>query len=137
MIEEFVAKINNIIWGTPFLSLFIFLGIYLSIKLKFPQIRTLMSIGKINCNKGKNGQITPFRALMTVLAGTLGIGNITGVASAIVIGGIGSIFWIFVSGFIAMPISYAENYLALKYRRKDKRVGFIRWNNVYIRGSAR
>lgn len=133
MIEELVSKINDIIWGTPFLTLFILLGIYLTIKLKLPQIKTLLSICKINGNKDKNGKITPYHSLMTILAGTLGIGNITGVASAILIGGIGSIFWIFISGFIAMAISYAENYLALKHRRKDKRLGFVRWYNVYTR----
>jgi len=133
MIEEFIAKANDIIWGPPFLFLFIALGIYLSIKLKFPQIKTLMSICKINQDKDKNGKITPYHSLMTILAGTLGIGNITGVASAIAIGGIGAIFWIFISGFIAMAISYAENYLALKYRRKDRRQGYVRRSNVYIR----
>ena len=132
MIEVFIAKLNDIIWGPPFLFLFISLGIYLSIKLKIPQIKTLLSICKINKDKDKNGKITPYRSLMTILAGTLGIGNITGVASAIAIGGIGSIFWIFISGFIAMAISYAENYLSLKYRKKDKRQGYVRWNNVYI-----
>lgn len=133
MIEELVSKLNDIMWGPPFLLLFILLGLYLSIKLRFPQLKTLISICKINSGRDKNSKITPFRALMTILAGTLGIGNITGVASAIVIGGIGSIFWIFISGFIAMAISYSENYLALKHRRKDKKLGFVRWNNVYTR----
>ena len=133
MIEVFIAKLNDIIWGPPFLFLFISIGIYLSIKLKIPQIKTLLSICKINRDKDKNGKITPYRSLMTILAGTLGIGNITGVASAIAIGGIGSIFWIFISGFIAMAISYAENYLTLKYRKKDKRQGYVRRRNVYFR----
>lgn len=133
MLEELVSKINDMVWGIPFLTLFILLGIYLTIKLKIPQLKTLLSICKINSNKDKNVKITPYHSLMTILAGTLGIGNITGVATAIVIGGIGSIFWIFISGLIAMAISYAENYLVLKHRRKDKRQGFVRWNNVYTR----
>lgn len=133
MIENIIAKLNDFVWGAPFLTLFILLGIYLTLILKLPQIKTLASVCKISKRKDKNAKITPFRALMTILAGTLGIGNITGVASAILIGGIGSIFWIFISGFIAMAISYAENYLALKNRRKDKKQGYVRWNNVYTR----
>ena len=68
-----------------------------------------MAIGELFSNGKKKTKITPFKALMSILAGTLGIGNITGVASAIILGGIGSIFWIFVSGFIAVAISYAES----------------------------
>lgn len=137
MMEECVSKLNEFIWGTPFLLLFIFIGVYLTIKLKFPQLRTLLSICKINNKRDENSKITPYHSLMTVLAGTLGIGNITGVASAIAIGGIGAIFWIFISGFIAMAISYAENYLVLKYRKKEKRIGFVRWSHVYIRRGIR
>lgn len=121
--KNIILMVENIVWGPQFLIMFIALGIYLTIKLKVPQIKTLTVIFKIKGNK--QDKITPFNALMTILAGTLGIGNITGVATAIAIGGIGSIFWIFVSGIIAMPISYAENYLVLKYRKNEKRKGFF------------
>lgn len=123
MMKNIILMVENIVWGPQFLIMFIALGIYLTIKLKVPQIKTLTVIFKIKGNK--QDKITPFNALMTILAGTLGIGNITGVATAIAIGGIGSIFWIFVSGIIAMPISYAENYLVLKYRKNEKRKGFF------------
>lgn len=123
MIENIIRIVENIVWGPQFLGIFIVLGIYLTLKIKVPQIKTLTVISKIKGSK--KGKITPFNALMTILAGTLGIGNITGVATAIAIGGIGSIFWIFVSGIIAMPISYAENYLVLKYRKNEKRKGFF------------
>ena len=62
---------------------------------------------------------------MTTLAGTLGTGNITGIATAIVIGGIGSLFWLFISGIFALAISYAENYIVLKHRRHSKYGGYF------------
>lgn len=123
MIRNVIYWVEKIIWGPQFIFLFIFLGVYLSIKLKMPQLKALTTIKKIKNDK-KNG-ITSFKALMTILAGTLGIGNITGVATAIMIGGIGSIFWIFVSGILAIAISYAENYLVLKYRKKEKTQGYF------------
>lgn len=123
MVEKVIYEIENIIWGPQFLILFIILGIYLTIKLKFPQLKTMGIVTNIKGSK-KEG-ITSYKALMTILAGTLGIGNIIGVATAISLGGIGSIFWMFISGVLAMPISYSENYLALKYRKKDKRNGFF------------
>lgn len=118
MIENIIYKVNEIIWGLPFLTILTCLGIYITIKLKFPQFATLKSVFKITI-KDKS-KITTFKSLMNILAGTLGIGNIVGVATAISIGGIGTIFWIFISGFIAMAISYAENYIVLKYRKKNK-----------------
>lgn len=69
--------------------------------------------------KIRNG-VTSFKSLMTVLAATLGVGNIVGVAAAIAIGGIGSVFWIFVSGVFAIATKYVETYVVLKYRKQDK-----------------
>ncbi|MBR5227937.1 MAG: sodium:alanine symporter family protein [Clostridia bacterium] len=123
MLELIISKINDFIWGVPFVSILAILGIYLTIKLKMPQIKSFLSIKGLFSKEDKNSKITPFKALMSILAGTLGIGNITGVASAIIIGGIGSIFWLFVSGFIAVAISYAENYLVLKNRKYDSKSG--------------
>ncbi|MDO4283105.1 MAG: amino acid carrier protein [Clostridia bacterium] len=69
--------------------------------------------------------VSSFKSLMTILAGTLGVGNIVGVATAITLGGIGSIFWIFISGVFAMATKYAETYIPLKYRevKKNKYIG--------------
>jgi len=121
-----ISKINEYIWGWPFVLLLVVTSIYLSIKLRFPQIKILLALKDIFKNEDKNNKnkITSFKSLMTVLAGTLGTGNITGVATAIAIGGIGSLFWMFVSGVLAMVISYAENYIVLKYRRRDRYKGF-------------
>lgn len=127
MIQEIISNINSFIWGYPLILLLTVTSIYLSIKFRFPQIKILFSIKDLfksreNDNKNK---ITSFKSLMTVLAGTLGTGNITGVAIAITIGGIGSLFWLFVSGILAMVLSYVENLIVLKYRKKDKVKGYF------------
>ena len=126
MVQEIISNVNDYIWGYPFIILLTVVSIYLSIKLKFPQIKIILSIKKLFINKdNKNrNKITSFKSLMTVLAGTLGTGNITGVALAISIGGIGSLFWMFISGMFALVISYAENLIVLRYRKKDKFNGY-------------
>ncbi len=126
MVQEIISNINNYIWGYPFIILLTITSIYLSIKLKFPHIKILTATKELFKSKddGNKNKITSFKSLMTVLAGTLGTGNITGVALAIAIGGVGSLFWLFVSGILAMVISYAENLVVLKYRKKDKTKGY-------------
>jgi len=126
MVQEIISNINSYIWGYPFIILLTLTSIYLSIKLRFPWLKILLAIKELfksKNNENKN-KITSFKSLMTVLAGTLGTGNITGVALAISIGGVGSLFWLFVSGVLAMVISYAENLVVLTYRKKDKRKGY-------------
>lgn len=121
-----LEQLNNFIWDVPFILLLVITSIYLTIKLKFPQFKiicALKDVFKIQRNE-KSGKITSFKSLMTILAGTLGTGNITGVATAIAIGGIGSLFWLFVSGILVMVISYAENYIVLKYRKNDRKKGY-------------
>jgi AGCS family alanine or glycine:cation symporter len=79
------------------------------------------------------GDVSPFRALMLALAGTLGVGNIVGVASAVAIGGAGSIFWMWVSALIAMVLKYAEILLAVSHRRADRKGGFFGGAYYYIK----
>lgn len=127
MIDQIISNINSFIWGYPFIILLTVTSIYLSIKFRFPQIKILVAIKDLFKSKeqGNKNKITSFKSLMTVLAGTLGTGNITGVAVAIIIGGIGSLFWLFVSGVLAMVISYVENFIVLKYRKKDRTKGYF------------
>lgn len=122
-ISHYLSLLNNFIWNIPFLSILIFFGIYLSIKLKFPQVpvfKKLFSVPFMYFKSKNSKENTDVKSLMSILAGTLGMGNITGVASAILIGGIGSIFWIAVSGFFAIAISYAENLVALFSKKYSK-----------------
>lgn len=126
MIDNIILKINTMLWGWPTIVGLIIVSIYLSIKLKFPQFKIFFAIRKIlKLDRDSKNKITSFKALMSILAGTLGTGNITGIAAAIVIGGIGSLFWMFISGIFMIVISYAENYIVLKYRKYDKRRGYF------------
>ncbi len=127
MVQEIISNINSFIWGYPYVLLLTITSIYLSIKFKFPQLKILLAIKDMFKSKedGNKNKITSFKSLMTVLAGTLGTGNITGVAVALTIGGVGSLFWLFVSGVFAMVISYAENLVVLRYRKKNRKKGYF------------
>lgn len=113
------------VWGLPLLILLIGIGLYLTIALKGLQFRYLpyalkIAFGKQN-NKESKGDISHFESLMTALAATIGIGNIAGVATAIAIGGLGALFWMWMTALIGMAIKYAEAILAVKYRTTDER----------------
>ena len=94
-------------------------GLYFSFKLSFFYIRHPIKMIRSMLSKPKNGGISPFRAVTLALAGTLGVGNIAGVASSIAIGGFGSVFWMWVSGAVAMVLKYAEIVLAIRHRRLE------------------
>lgn len=121
---KLLSDINEIIWDWPYIILLIGISIYITVKLKLPQLRIALSFKSL-FKKNENRGITPFKALMTTLAGTLGTGNITGIATAIVVGGVGSLFWLFISGIFALAISYAENYIVLKHRKYTKSNGYF------------
>lgn len=128
MFEKF-AKIAEILWGVPLIIMMVGVGLYLSARTNFFQFTRIKYIyqktigtifGKNRENIKGEGKLTPFQALSTVLAGTVGSGNIAGVASAIAIGGPGSIFWMWVVAFFSMMIKMAEVTLAVHYRKKGK-----------------
>ena len=126
--ESILDKFESMIFGLPLIIILLITHIYFTLKLKFPQFKIFKALKGILYNKeSKNGNITPFKSLMTILAGTLGTGNIIGIASAIIVGGVGSLFWIFVSGVLAIATKYAETYIVLKYRKKK--------NKKYIGGA--
>lgn len=117
---DLIYSIENFVCGFPLVIILMGTHIYFSFKLKFPQKNILQGIKYMILGDKKNTKegISSFKSLMAVLASTLGTGNIIGVAAAITIGGIGSIFWIFISGFFAIATKYAETYAVLKYRKK-------------------
>jgi AGCS family alanine or glycine:cation symporter len=122
---QFLNTIYSWVWGSPLLILFMGVGIYLTFTLKGIQFRYLGYALKLvfsskKAHEGK-GDITHFESLMTALAATIGIGNIAGVATAITVGGLGALFWMWVTALIGMAIKYAEAFLAVKYRTLDKR----------------
>ena len=103
--------------------LLILSGLYFSIRLKFFYIRHPVKIIRSMLKRQKKDGISPFRAVTLALAGTLGVGNIAGVASSIAIGGFGSVFWMWISALVAMVLKYAEITLAIKHRRTDSSTG--------------
>lgn len=123
-IDLVLFQIRNWIWGMPLLLLLIGSGIYLTILLKGVQFRYMGYAFKqvfAPQRQGSKGDINPFEALMTSLAGAIGTGTIVGVAAAIMMGGLGAIFWMWVTAFVSMATKYAESLLAVKYRKVDLR----------------
>ena len=121
------SKVNSFAWGPIMLALLVGSGVYLSIRTGFLQVRkfgfvmknTLGSLFK-KSDKDHGNNLSPFQAVATALAGTVGTGNIAGVTGAIFVGGPGAVFWMWVSAFFGMCTKYAEIVLAMKYREKDK-----------------
>ncbi|MDA7026695.1 sodium:alanine symporter family protein [Bacillus sp. CLL-7-23] len=123
-ISNLVDQINGFLWGPPLLILIVGTGIFLTFRLVFLPIRLLPYSLKIafskNQDKSSEGDISHFQALMTALAATVGTGNIVGVASAVIAGGPGAIFWMWLAAFFGMATKYAEAVLAVKFRIKGK-----------------
>lgn len=138
-IESINAIINNIVWGPYMLILLVGTGIYFTIRTNFLQIRrfgltmreTLMKILS-KPEASEEGDITPFQALSTALAATIGTGNIAGVATAIALGGPGAIFWMWISAFFGMLTKYAEVVLAIQYREKNPQGAWVGGPMYYI-----
>ena len=128
-IAEINGSINGVVWGTFGLALLIGTGIIVTFCTKFFQISRLglwwkKTIGnmfskEVLKHRKEKGTISPFQALCTALAATVGTGNIAGVAAAICIGGAGAVFWMWVAAFFGMMTNYAENLLGIYFRRKN------------------
>jgi len=133
MLEAVILKINSFLWGIPLVTLIICVGIYLTLRLKAIQVLHLPRAMKYIFKKeeGAGGDISAFGALCISLSATLGTGNIVGVATAITAGGPGAVFWMVVAAFFGMATTYAEGFLAVKYRVKTKQ-GYIGGPFYYI-----
>lgn len=110
---------NEFLFGPAVPVALIAAGIYFSVSLKFFYIRHPIKVIRSMIKKRGDGGISPFRAATVALAGTLGVGNIVGVASAITLGGAGAVFWMWISALFAMILKYAEIVLAVRYRKTD------------------
>ncbi|MCB1081665.1 MAG: sodium:alanine symporter family protein, partial [Chlamydiia bacterium] len=122
-LEQFISRLNDLIWGPPLLILLILVGVYLTIRTKGLQFQYLFYAHKLAFSRhddGAVGDISHFQALMTALAATIGIGSITGVATAVAIGGVGALFWMWVAALVGMATKYGEAILAIKYRETDE-----------------
>jgi len=118
--------LNSIVWGPPFMILLVGTGVYLTIRLGFFQFRYLGHAWKhsfgLLFKKGvevEPGAITPFQAVTSAMAATIGVGNIAGVATAIALGGPGAIFWMWMVALVGMATKMAEATLGVKYRHVD------------------
>lgn len=122
-LQYIIDRLNNWIWGVPLLMLLLFAGIYLTVRTKGLQFRYFFYAHKLAFTRHDDeaeGDISHFQALMTALAATIGIGSITGVATAIAIGGVGSLVWMWGAALFGMATKYGEAILAIKYRITDE-----------------
>ena len=124
LIKEINSAVNNFIWGVPAMICIIGVGLVLSIRTGFLQIRKFpyamkVTIGRMFKKKeAADGAMTPFQAVCTALAATVGTGNIAGVAGAIAIGGPGAVFWMWISAILGMCTKFSEVTLAVHFREK-------------------
>ena len=131
-VENINNTLNGIVWGWPVIILILGTGILLTIRTKGLQIThfkeslnttivpTIKGLGKKKSKDGRLQSVSQFEAFSTAISGTVGTGNIIGVVSAILTGGPGAVFWMWVSAFFGMVTNYSENVLGLYYRKKDK-----------------
>ena len=140
---DFITKVNgavnNFVWGVPAMVLIIGVGLYLTLRLRCVQIRRFghalrNTIGKI-FHKGEaaEGSVTPFQAVCTALAATVGTGNIAGVAGAIAIGGPGAVFWMWVSALLGMCTKFVEVTLAVNFRERNAQGDWVGGPMYYIK----
>lgn len=116
-INDFFASVSSLLWGWPMMILLLGTHIFLTIRLRCPQRKLFTAIRlSIKRDKDASGDVSQFGALATALAATIGTGNIIGVATAIVLGGPGAVFWCWITGVFGIATKYAEGLLAIKYR---------------------
>ena len=133
------TALNNFIWGLPAMICIIGAGLWLTIRTRAIQVRkfgTAMNntLGRVFEKKtAKDGSISPFQAVCTALAGTVGTGNIAGVAGAVAIGGPGAVFWMWCSAFLGMCTKFSEVVLAIHFREKNARGEYIGGPMYYIK----
>lgn len=137
LITSFLKELNALVWGKPMLFMIFGTGIFLMIGLRFMPILNLGKGFKFLWQGRKatenQGEITPFNALMTSLSATIGTGNITGVATAIFIGGPGALFWMWVTALVGMATKYAEAVCAVHYREVDENGSYLGGPMFYIK----
>lgn len=140
---EVITKVNDVVngfvWGVPAMVCIIGVGILLSVRTGFIQFRRFayamrVTLGKIfKKNEAGHGAITPFQAVCTALAATVGTGNIAGVAGAIAIGGPGAVFWMWVSALLGMCTKFSEVTLAVFYRERNQHGDYVGGPMYYIK----
>lgn len=142
-IESINNIVNNFIWGVPAMICIIGVGLVLSFRTRFLQIRKFpyamkVTIGRMFRKKqAADGAMTPFQAVCTALAATVGTGNIAGVAGAIAIGGPGAVFWMWISALLGMCTKFSEVTLAVHFREKNDKGEFVGGPMYYIKNGLK
>ncbi len=143
-VEQVNSFLNSIVWGWPVVILILGTGILLTIRTRFLQVThfgeslnttiipALKSLGRRKSKDTRLNSVSQFEAFSTAISGTVGTGNIIGVVSAILTGGPGAVFWMWVSAFFGMVTNYSENVLGLYFRRRDKKGNLSGGSFYYI-----
>ena len=138
-IQEVNSVLNGFAWGPVMLVLIVGTGIYLTVRTGCIQARKFgfimkNTVGSLfrKSDKDHGANLSPFQAVTTALAGTVGTGNIAGVTGAIFVGGPGAVFWMWISAFFGMCTKYSEIALAVKYRKKDEKGAYMGGPMYYI-----
>lgn len=137
---EILERMNRIVWGAPALVLILGVGLYLSFRTGFAQLTLFPAamkhfFGQFRRRETTRDGVSPFRALCTALAATVGTGNLAGVAGAIALGGPGAVFWMWICGFLGMALKYAEATLAVRCRTRDRNGEYVGGPMYMIRAS--
>jgi alanine or glycine:cation symporter, AGCS family len=123
-VESFLGALAAAVWGTPLLAVLFGTHVFMTVRLRGVQRHVFRAVSlSVKREKGASGDVSPFSALMTALAATIGTGNIVGVATAVAAGGPGAVFWMWISGIFGMATKYAESFLSVKYRVKTPEGG--------------
>ena len=133
------SKLNDFVWGVPAMVLILGVGLWLSCNSRFIQIRQFTTA--MRCTVGRmfrkehaqEGAVTPFQAVCTALAATVGTGNIAGVAGAIALGGPGAVFWMWISALLGMCTKFAEVVLAVNFRERNTHGDWVGGPMYYIK----
>ena len=139
MIAAINGKINGIVWGLPMMFLILGVGIYLTVGCGFPQFSHFIHIMKNTLGKAfekseqKEGAVSPFKAMCTALAASIGTGNIAGVSGAIAIGGPGAVFWMWMSALLGMCTKFSEVTLAVHFRERNAHGDYVGGPMYYIK----
>ncbi len=142
-IESINNVVNNFIWGVPAMICIVGVGLLLSVRTGFLQIRKFpyamkVTIGRmLKKREASDGALTPFQAVCTALAATVGTGNIAGVAGAIAIGGPGAVFWMWISALLGMCTKFSEVTLAVHFREKNAEGDLVGGPMYYIKNGLK
>ena len=143
IIELINDKVNGFVWGVPAIVCILGVGLYLSVRTGFVQLRKFgfamkNTLGRVfQKTEAKEGAMTPFQAVCTALSATVGTGNISGVAGAIALGGPGAVFWMWVSALLGMCTKFSEVTLAVHFREKNEQGDYVGGPMYYIKNGLK